>query len=489
MCTCDIVSSFFIALNVLPMPADVHEIYPFKGKALGNSWTCEIQGFFIATAQFLSIGLNCVLSFFYVCKIRYGISDEALKKRMLPFAMIFFSLLSLPMGFLPLVFDLFNPQTFEVYCLIGAYPENCNNREDMTCIRGGDMSQETEDMVFLVIFMLTMAAFSTVLISLGLVVASVFKAELTVKRLRRGERQEDEVSEQDMIDNSGDERSTRGKITRNKKKEFEATRAAGRTAMMYIAAFALCWSWTSISIIGINVSDYSWRIIGYFRILFTPLHGFLYALIFVREKVHSLRRMSSHEDMSFFEALKKVIVSPGKVPPASRIVSALEMVDVDIAQREDFNFRWRDYASRDTPTMDMVQVLSVTGMRQADFEKEEPNPGDAPATKREFYKYHQGVVFDKGRPKNSSTFSRTDDITNNKNKQVEEDSSSESVSPAPLRRTLDISIDSSSSGRSPFTRSSLFSGYSSLWNPIGSLDSREQEANEEGRVNSEDEVE
>ena len=82
--------------------------------------------------------------------------------------------------------------------------------------------------------------------------------------------------------------------------------------------------------------------------------------------------MSSHEDMSFFEALKKVIVSPGKVPPASRIVSALEMVDVDIAQREDFNFRWRDYASRDTPTMDMVQVLSVTGMRQADFEKEEP---------------------------------------------------------------------------------------------------------------------
>jgi len=68
-------------------------------------------------------------------------------------------------------------------------------------------------------------------------------------------------------------------------------------------------------------------------VFFQPLQGFFNAMIFMYQKVHTLRLSRNHlrTRLSFFAAFKHVIVSPQTVPQA--VVSSIEIATEDIEVR------------------------------------------------------------------------------------------------------------------------------------------------------------
>jgi hypothetical protein len=319
----DIITSACILLTIVPMPSDVRDTYPFaEGRSYGNTLSCEIQGFLIITGQTFAMSSNIILNIFYLCTLRYGKSPEYINKRVLPIAFTVSALVSLTTGILPLAFGFLNPQQYEVFCYVGPYPKNCNNDESIECIRG-EMKYETEQLIFFIFGVVVGTVFLLFSISLLLVVSSVFKTEMTVRRLQiEAEQDAARISDSDE------------KLSLSRTKEFRYTRTAGRVALMYISAFLITWIWTVISMVRPStISVVGWLIIGYGRLIFVPLQGFFNCLIFVYNKVHNILS-SSPDEMTFSQALKKVIFSPS-IEEEQVIVSTLGMVKRDIAYREE----------------------------------------------------------------------------------------------------------------------------------------------------------
>ncbi len=76
----DAIASSAMALTTIPMPIDV--IYPYAGNSYGNEATCSAQGFAIILAQAFTVAATCSLSLYYVCTIRYGMTDDTANKRL-----------------------------------------------------------------------------------------------------------------------------------------------------------------------------------------------------------------------------------------------------------------------------------------------------------------------------------------------------------------------------------------------------------------------
>ena len=398
MCFWDIVSSACIALTILPMPSDVHEIHPstFPGRAYGNTTTCAMQGFFIFIGQAFAGNANGVLNIFYVCTLRYGMSEKILNRRVLPISLAVFGLLSLPAGLVPLSLGLINPRPRDLmYCTIGPYPENCNRLEGIECIRG-NMNPQTEDLIFFMNLSLLISGFFFIVVPLALVVVAVFKTEKMARRLQRDDEQENERQRaQDFQQEDGAFEERDQPITfssRSKKEGFEETRTVGRIALMYIAAFFITWIWTIFAVVlnieqMKNLQEEVWDFLLIARHLFQPLQGFFNSLIFVYNKVHNLRK-SSPEDVTFFKAFKIVVVSPGDTP-REIIVSSIEMVKDYVDAREEMESKWNGFGSKNTSSVNLAEALSATGMRKADFAKIEDYRDGPP--QRKYYASSPGI--------------------------------------------------------------------------------------------------
>ena len=349
MSFCDIITSASILLTTVPMPSDVHDIYPFEGRSYGNTLSCEIQGFFVLVGQTSAIGVNIILNIFYLCTLRYGKSPEYINKRVLPIAFTFFGLVSLFSGIMPLVFGFVNPQRYEVFCYLGPYPHACNKEGNIECIRG-KMNYETEASIFFISTIVLGSVFVLFSLSLFLVVFSVFKTEMTVRRLQI-------EADQDAARFRGSDEKPR----LSRAKEFRYTRNAGRVALMYTGAFLITWVWTVVSVMSPkSIGERGWLIIGYCRLLFVPLQGFFNCLIFLYNKVHNIRN-SSLDELTFSQALRKVVFSPS-IEEEVVILSCLEMVKRDIAYREEIEKEWKSFASNETPSKGLRDVLSATGL-------------------------------------------------------------------------------------------------------------------------------
>ena len=126
-----------------------------------------------------------------------------------------------------------------------------------------------------------------------------------------------------------------------------------------------------------NLPQEDWNIINDTRGFFLPLQGFLNALIFIYNKAHLLRKSSS-EELSFFRACMRVIISPSKIPQDIALTS-LRVVKEDLGCPDEMLSKsWIDFDhSKKTPSLDLRNALSQTGMNDEDFEKvEKDNPGN-----------------------------------------------------------------------------------------------------------------
>ena len=370
------------------MPADVDDVYTYPGGSLWNSYgnerTCDAQGFFVISGLAFAMCGTCALNIYYVCTIRYGISNETLNRRILPILLVLTCLLILPITVTMVSLGLINPRPYELYCTIGPYPRGCNVDEHIQCIRG-DMDPKAQDTVLLVITVLIVVGLFLILVPLSLVFMSVYRSESRNRANGKAERKTRKADSQGMGERDGYDNEIydqpMAKFGSTENAEFQHTRTVGRVAIMYIAAFLATWCMSIISLLPItalkNLSKEDWKIINDTRGFFLPLQGFFNALIFIYNKAHLLRKSSS-EELSFFRACMRVIISPSKIPQDIALTS-LRVVKEDLGCPDEMLSKsWIDFDhSKKTPSLDLRDALSQTGMNDEDFEKvEKEKPGD-----------------------------------------------------------------------------------------------------------------
>lgn len=137
MSICDVFVSLVFFLGTWPIPRGS----PNAFAAIGNQATCNFQGFF---SQFsLAVAMyNASLSFYYVCKIRLGWSEEFITKKVEPYLHALSLTIGLATSTAAWVLKLYNNDSWE--CWISPNPQDCNeswkNGGVTNCFRGDNAS-------------------------------------------------------------------------------------------------------------------------------------------------------------------------------------------------------------------------------------------------------------------------------------------------------------------------------------------------------------
>jgi hypothetical protein len=185
MSCADISGSIAMALTTLPMPKHMSQeimdidghlsLYEnWAGIKLGNTQTCEAQGFFYAFGVSTMYAYNAMLCIYYVCAIVFGMREDRIIKNVEPFLHLF----AFTFGFGPsvysLVSDFYNPSGWDIWCT--SIPIGCNyyNEQESKCIRG--MKVEKGILAKSVIFSIGLIIF-IILTSLLMVIVKVIKTD------------------------------------------------------------------------------------------------------------------------------------------------------------------------------------------------------------------------------------------------------------------------------------------------------------------------
>ncbi len=416
----DICVSISIALTTIPMPKNIDETYIFHGPSYGTIRTCEVQGFIYYLGTTFCVESTCILCIFYMCVIRYEMTDETVKRRLLPISFLCSCVCSISIPSYMLWNKLLNPQPFDNFCSCAPFPSECyfksgeehddgsdqlGEETSVQCIRG-DQAAFLKVQSVCGVFMIL--AFCTVITTMVLVISKVFhdtaifKAEVASYRARitladvgdeEGENGIDAIgSSSGSQPFSSPDRSSRNRSTpsvlsigdsticsanlhlqemiEDRDAKLELRKVILIQALMYIIAFILTWAFTAVFLaFGIqkNADWASSNPLAFLRLIFQPSQGFFNAIIFVYHKAYTLRR--TDEDMGWMEAFLAVLISPSEVPEV--VIEDLAIVAIDVfnfdrrAVLEDFQVRLPDSleqsANIDTRTNSSTNVNTGRG--------------------------------------------------------------------------------------------------------------------------------
>ncbi|GFH50219.1 hypothetical protein CTEN210_06695 [Chaetoceros tenuissimus] len=330
----DIFASVPITLATLPMPSDV--LYPFATLAMGNMKTCSAQAFFIILGQVCAVLSNVILNLYYLLKFRYNKSDDFIKKKLEPVGYTLSVIIGLTSAAVALAFNMLNPTPYVPFCFAGSYPFDCLMDDEVECI-AGRVSQKEETIFKIIYLSIIGCAFFAVLISMVLVILSVFKTRRDSRKRkeemqRKGRNAGTASSERQYYDDviTPETSNPANALELGEDRNLENTNSVMKVALMYIMAFFLTWIWSIIAVAAGSFSNWGnilWIVLDRAKPIFNPAQGLFNLFIFVYNKVHILRKGST-EAMSFCEALKIVITKPKEVPEF--LIPSLDMVDLDI---------------------------------------------------------------------------------------------------------------------------------------------------------------
>lgn len=286
----DVLSSLAIALTTIPMPSDVHQTYPYTGKALGNMGTCVAQGFAIMFCAGMAMSSNCILSVYYVLTMRRRVAPVTFKRKFLPALYIIFiiiyRLLTTGVAFNGNMF----PLPRHPFCsATKSFPSGCDEEdENIVQICETDHNKATARILKNILIAIIPLQWLVILISVVLVIVTVYlnerskKEELKIdnKNSCHGinkKESKDEEKDQSLSDNSSiylHDTSATGNGT--------STTRVMCQALLYIFALLLCWIWYLI-LYYLPPKNYpkSYQILDPLRLLFMPSQGFINALIFL----------------------------------------------------------------------------------------------------------------------------------------------------------------------------------------------------------------
>jgi hypothetical protein len=300
MSCADCLTSFAIALTTIPMPKDV--IYPFQMPSYGNVATCEAQGLIYMTANAISFSMNGILNIYYLCTLRYNMSEKTFRCYLeIPLYIVTLLISTIPAVTL-MEQDLLNPNPTDPYCVINTYPLNCTNADNPECRGGGGGGASNAMYIFTILL-----GFVTLMITMALVVHSFYRNKQKLRKaVESNEFKEDDGAYADLQY----AQETFGIMTRQ--------------ALLYIAAFFITWIFVFVHIVFTQYGNGAEKgLLPVLRMIFQPLQGFFNLIIFAYHKISMVLR--SDEDLTFVEALDEVFLHPNTLQDTVQIHN-LEMV-------------------------------------------------------------------------------------------------------------------------------------------------------------------
>jgi hypothetical protein len=184
MSTADILGSLAMVLTSLPMPSYMYKEeefgYHWAGTRLGNTYTCNAQGFIASFGASTMFGYNATLCIFYACSIAFNMKQRNIQKYVEPIIHGLPILCSLLYAIPPLILDMYNPGiTSYAWCAPLPYPDECLYH-DVDCVRG---SPEAMNFLMTLLTFLIFTDFSIILTSLVLVIWKVSSKERLLRKL------------------------------------------------------------------------------------------------------------------------------------------------------------------------------------------------------------------------------------------------------------------------------------------------------------------
>jgi hypothetical protein len=263
------------------MPKEEELQYRWTGTRLGNTSTCNAQGFFSMCGLITTFHYNSMLCLYYACAIAFTMQEQNIKKYVEPL------LHGLPViyGLVPSLFflskGLYNPQIgnslpYTSWCTTSAYPMSCRD-ENEECIRGFNAS--------------TVLMISGGLTSFQSFVIIVGSLALVIRKVRKTEK---------LLYCSSTSNATFKDLADLIEKHIN-TKAVLIQALLYITAFLVGVIPPFVRVIAeqFDASEVYLLHLLQVTLFFLPLQGFFNFLIFISYKVYNYRRMNKTESIGY----------------------------------------------------------------------------------------------------------------------------------------------------------------------------------------------
>jgi MFS family permease len=328
----DIISSLFIALGTIMMPSDT--MYKYAGPLLGNKVTCQIQGWLVVFGIGGGTSLNACLAWYFVCSIAFKMKASRIRKYIEPAMYIYIVIIAL---FVPSFFlskDLLNPNSYDTFCTIVAYPESCDEDKwyDWNHCTWSEGDLEDYFRYVNISFVVIGMQFSLIVVGMSIILWTTFRNNREIKSLlvieNTNHRSHNHASPSGR--NSTVEEQVPGAQSTDSLRSLKYTRILMLQALMYIGSFMFTWVFTVLSGT-FNIASIELDAIN--SVLF-PLQGFWNMLIFLYDKTYLIRQHDKHgRDISFCMAFKQILTSPSHTP--TFIVSSISIVNIEPRDEDD----------------------------------------------------------------------------------------------------------------------------------------------------------
>jgi hypothetical protein len=302
MSLADICGSIAMALTSLPMPSYMpkEEIfgYHWAGTRLGNTYTCNAQGFFATFGVTAMYNYNAMLCVYYACAIAFTMRERNIKRYVEPLLHGLPILAGLSFSVPPLFFDMYNPG-ISAYAWCGAvpYPDECTVYDVIECIRG---SAKMKKVLVYLMSVSVISVFAFITVSLVLVVVKVIQTDRVILQISKLYRDRGHPEMEKVL------------------KRHKNTKVVIIQAFSYIAAFLLGVLPPLLLTVGAidnnggptgqGLADSSEKLF----LILLPLQGFFNFVIFVSFKVYNYRRV--HRDVSTCRVLNLLFCSSAHEP-------------------------------------------------------------------------------------------------------------------------------------------------------------------------------
>jgi hypothetical protein len=260
------------------MPKEEIFGYHWAGTRLGNTYTCNAQGFFALFGMTCMYNYNAMLCVYYACAIAFTMRERNIKKHVEPILHIYPVLVSLAVSLPPLFYEMYNPGiTAYPWCGPFPYPDECAVLDGVPCIRGDAQVRDTIQLVLPVMIVLLIINIS---LPLALVIRKVVQTDHVL----------DQISK--IYDGYHD--NTSMESMKKILEKHRNTKAVLVQAISYISGFLLGFIPPLIMSSGLVKSgDRVTIIFTKLFIFFLPLQGFFNCIIFIAHKVYNYRRVNS----------------------------------------------------------------------------------------------------------------------------------------------------------------------------------------------------
>jgi hypothetical protein len=166
----DIILSTSIAFSTLAIPGSTpNDIFT---KGYGNQTTCNIQGFLLLVGSQMGPFYNAMLNLYFLCVVKFNLSDERIQQKIEPFMHVFPLLYSLSVASAAVFKEYINPRFYS--CWLNTVPDHCFNNPAIECERGDEFIN-----IFRFLFLSApiVLSFLTIIASMAVIYHTVRKQE------------------------------------------------------------------------------------------------------------------------------------------------------------------------------------------------------------------------------------------------------------------------------------------------------------------------